>query len=379
MSTLSQSRAYGSDLKQQAWPHFLVIAGSALVLLGYLIMMIGQSSDPTYPSGYWKTMLLMTVVPIVVIVLLTTSLRRGKFALLTQSAAIVIVLYGAGPSLLQFLFLLRADLGQAGWGIASGIFFVLAAVLGLAGVAWMVARMRKHLLAPANRSSFQVDTTTLLALFAVTGLLVMGFSDSTTVQSVVGFDRLAYIDGDYVSFVQAYSFHVSSFYLALAWVLPVTMWLAFALRRGGAVALGGAAGAAAALLGLPLFLGLLQSLFTRESDNIMWWWSPAGGNPISAAIALALLIVVVIWVVSAPGEPPLPGPRPPAGSPVNTLSVVAFALAWFPLTWIVGLVLGHMSYDQVLANPGQRGISLSRWAIAVSYVLCVGSVVYLVN
>ena len=100
-------------------------------------------------------------------------------------------------------------------------------------------------------------------------------------------------------------------------------------------------------------------------------WGPM---PWAGLVAAVMLVIVVWWAVGthAGGNPTRALAK--TQSPVNSLSVVAFVLAWIPLTAIPGVVLGHMAYDQIVdGDTDQRGLGLSRWAIVLGYLSLVGA------
>jgi hypothetical protein len=86
-------------------------------------------------------------------------------------------------------------------------------------------------------------------------------------------------------------------------------------------------------------------------------------------VSLGILLIALWWSYGNFSKADPAKSLATTSSSINSLSVVAFLLAWIPLTAIPANVIGHMAYDQVVdGKEPQRGIGLSRWAIILSYI-----------
>lgn len=248
------------------------------------------------------------------------------------------------------------------FGTLSVILEILGLLLLIASIVWLLVALSPYLLSKAPRTSFGIDTSFLIFAFAIISLFVQS-------------DQWGLLD----------AFGPNAFFslITLSWAVPVLVLLALFVRHGGAIAIGAAVGA---FVG-----GWLFSLV----DTIIFWINYGtdfvqvtdvasfrlDSMPQYAIIPVVLLVVVTIWWAMTRGV----GGNPTlnlstSASPINGTSVVAFCLAWIPLTAIPALILGHMAFDQIAdgADP-QRGIGLARWAIFVSYISIASGIVVALN
>ena len=263
-----------------------------------------------------------------------------------------------------------ADGDSVGVAVSRWVMFI-GMLLLFAYVILAVLRLRPLLLGPAARSSFGIDMTVLLAVFAIAALAV-----SRT--GVPG----AWLDG----LTQATSLDVSVAVnvRAYSWVVPLVVWLALVCRQGGALAVGATAGLVAAFAFVPWAVNALGGAIGDLTPQYAGYgangpmtpyealdWS--GTKPLLAALSAVLLLIALWWSLGLQSSRGLPPAGVVSSSKVNTLSVVAFALSWFPITAIPGIVLGHLAYDQIVGgHDPQRGIGLARWSIVLGYLTLIG-------
>lgn len=251
--------------------------------------------------------------------------------------------------------------------VATGL-IVLSAI-------WVALVLRPVLLAPALRSSFGIDTTLLIGALAIAGLLSWTSPYGVVLDPA---DPLsAFESGDIWVLTRT-----------LVWVLPLVLWLAFASRRGGALALGATAGVFTAVAVIPWgmdriaeLLGGPRSVYafagSSEDFGILSGYrafDPLGTSASLVILSGALLLVTFWWAMSHHASVERARVTAPAGSPVSGLAVLSFVLAWIPLTCLPAIVLGHMAYDQVTTSDiPQRGIGLARWSIVLAYFTLAGT------
>ena len=257
----------------------------------------------------------------------------------------------------------------------GGIAVLAATALIVLSVLWAALALRPVLVAPALRSSFGIDTTLLIGALAIAGMLSWSSAYGVPLDLT---DPLSVLEsGDTWVFTRT-----------LVWVLPVTLWLAFTSRRGGALALGAAAGVFTAVAVIPWAMDRIAELLDGPSSVYAFAGSleefgilsgyraldPLGTSASLVILSGALLLVTLWWSLSHHASVDLAQLTAPAGSPVSGLAVLAFVLAWIPLTCLPAIVLGHMAYDQVTTSDiPQRGIGLARWSIVLAYLTLAGT------
>lgn len=368
----------------------LGLLGASIALLLGQVLHVYYGSVSDGPRDGWVQLLPWAVA----VALFVTALFVGaRLRLGLMAAGVVVLLRLAVPLLVTLLP--GQDNTHAIWttkfpdpewvaSIADGSAFAIragdllmwfAALATLGFTVVTVLGLRDLLLARASTASFSLDMTVLIVVFFLVTVSSFG--------SVV-FGNYFTSLGDLAT--------ASSLWLQvllLIWLIPLTLWLALTSRQGGAIALGSASGLVAAMLVIPVAMNLLVDVvFDGSSGRIVFSSGEIGSDvssyelldrvgilPAAAGIAVVMLIICLWWGLSThTGERPS-RPRATTASPVNSLSVVAFILAWFPFTAIPAVVLGHMAYDHVVDGPtAQRGIGLSRWAIVLGYVSAVAAV-----
>lgn len=262
----------------------------------------------------------------------------------------------------------------------GGIAVVAATVLIVLCVIWLGLVLRPVLAAPALRSSFGIDTTLLILVFAIGGALSWTSSYGANFEPLDPF--AAFESGDLWVLTRT-----------IVWLLPITLWLAFTCRRGGALAVGATAGAFTAVALIPWSMDRLAELLGGPRSGFAFEGSVdpvgvvsgyeafdvLGTSPLVIIPSAVLLLVTLWWALSHHASVERSRVTAPAGSPVSGLAVLAFVLAWIPLTCLPAIVLGHMAYDQVTTSEvPQRGIGLARWSIVLAY-LTLGITAYVVT
>ena len=66
----------------------------------------------------------------------------------------------------------------------------------------------------------------------------------------------------------------------------------------------------------------------------------------------------------------------PSSAKFNTLSIVAFILAFFVA--ILGVILGHVSLNQI-KKTGERGRALAIWALVLGYLGILGYIIIIIT
>lgn len=251
----------------------------------------------------------------------------------------------------------------ATWLMAIGMLLLFAYSIAT------IVILRDLLLGYAARSSFGVDLVVLLTSFTFVGL--------------IPFQVLNQVSGTSVTLAQVLDNDVAQVVRTLSWILPVVIWLALMTRQGGSLAVGATTGLVCALVIVPLVIEVLGLLLgaqgavraasidgVRESGieayTALDW---QGFKPWLAGLALVMLVVALWWSLGLQSLAVRGPVSVRSGASVNWLSVAAFVLAFLPIASIVGLVMGHIAYDQVIdSQPNQRGLGLARWAIVLSYL-----------
>ena len=266
--------------------------------------------------------------------------------------------------------------------VRLGGFAVLAATaLIIFCVIWLGLVLRPALAAPALRSSFGIDSTLLILVFAVGGALSWTSSYGADFNPSEPF--AVFSSGDLWVLTRT-----------IVWVLPLVLWLAFTCRRGGALAVGGTAGAFTAVALIPWAMDRLAEVLGGPRSVLAFEGSidqagvvsgyeafdVLGTSPLVIIPSSALLLVTLWWALSHHASVECARVTAPAGSPVSGLAVSAFVLAWIPLTCLPAIVLGHMAYDQVSTSEvQQRGIGLARWSIVLAYLTLGGTAFFVMN
>jgi hypothetical protein len=234
---------------------------------------------------------------------------------------------------------------------------VLALIALMAATVWVIVAMKALLLGPASRASFGIDTTLLITAFTVLALANPGNEGGL---------------GD------LFGFAFFNQVLALSWVVPSVIVLALFVRQGGALAVGATIGLLAGTVIIPWITERIGDLANDRSDMFFIMQSRP---EYFVSIPLAFLLVVTIWWAlsrNVGGNPDLVTAS--SSSRINSTSIVAFSLAWLPLTSVPAVVLGHMAYDQIVdGDTPQRGLGLARWSIVFAYLSLFGGGFFVFN
>lgn len=331
---------------------------------------------------------------LLVIVLVAALVAGSRLRLALTAFAVAVAVRFAGPALVDSIP--SAGIPNVVWTSKSedgyvwvnaifdgtnevvrngGIAMLVATALIVLSIIWVALGLFSVLVAPALRSSFGIDTTLLIGALAIAGML-----------SWISAYGVVLDPADPLSALESGDIWVLT--RTLVWVLPVVLWLAFTSRRGGALALGAAAGAFTALAILPWTMDRLAELLdgprsvyafagSSEEFEILSGYrafDPLGTTASLVVLSGALLLVTFWWATSHHASVERIRVTAPAGSPVSGLAVLSFVLAWIPLTCLPAIVLGHMAYDQVsTSDVPQRGIGLARWSIVLAYFTLAGT------
>lgn len=263
----------------------------------------------------------------------------------------------------------------------GGVAVLAATALIVLCVIWLGLVLRPVLAAPALRSSFGIDTTLLILVFAIGGALSWTSSYGADFQPLDPFAAFASSDLWVLT-------------RTIVWLLPIVLWLAFTCRRGGAFAVGATAGVFTAVALIPWAMDRLAEVLGGPRSGLAFEGSVdragqvsgyealdvLGTSPLVIIPSAVLLLVTLWWALSHHASVERARVTAPAGSPVSGLAVLAFVLAWIPLTCLPAIVLGHMAYDQVTTSEvPQRGIGLARWSIVLAYLTLGGTVFFVMN
>jgi len=359
----------------------IAIAGSSLVVLVALLLRVVMLQQ--YSGSWWP---LISILPWLVISTTAAWAIRSSSTLKLGLAAFVCVVpaIALGPNL---IFHLSPFSGRSlPWGNSYFTFFLQDLVFGteydpenflgtvsnaleilgllflIASLVWLLVSISPYLLSKAPRTSFGIDTSLLIFAFAIISLFFQsvpwGLSDA------FGPDAFLAL-------------------ITLSWALPMIILLALFVRHGGAMAIGAAVGVLVAGWVFNLFEAIVQRIngdgeSTQITDNAVFKFE---SMPRYGIIPILLLVVVTIWWAmtrGAGGNPSLNVST--SASPINGTSIVAFCLAWIPLTAIPALILGHMAFDQIAdGDHPQRGIGLARWSIFISYISILAGIVVAFN
>lgn len=369
-------------------PIWLLLGAASLVLIGGQYLRLASATvGPNYRAGLALLLPWLVLLIVAVLVALTSGALRlalvaggGAIAMAFAAPFVVDRLQGFGP--VEVVWVARGesplDLVRS---IANGdvIQLMIARWLMLAGMLILLAfavavlwQLRDLLLGPAARAGFGIDTTVLLVAFTIAALATgSGGAERAGLSSITGL-----LDDQWALNVRL-----------LAWLLPLVIWMALNCRQGGALGLGAATGLVVAMLVMPAAIDVIgknlgdgsgsyavavgdSPLELAPYEALDW----TGAKPVLGVIALVLLLVALWWAVGVQSSRTQRPIAADTGSPTNWLAVLAFCLAWIPLTAIPAIVLGHMAFDQVSeSSTSQRGLGLARWAIILGYLTVFGS------
>jgi len=164
--------------------------------------------------------------------------------------------------------------------------------------------------------------------------------------------------------------------LLLSWSVPLTLVLAFTLRSSGQGSIWAVVGLAIAFVIEPVFRVLLLTVLNSFgwADGIDEWILPTalsmsrGASPTLASAWLIIPVTFLCVVVLLWNTQPSPSSRAPiersASAPIDAWAGTAFVLSFVPLVSLPAIVLGHVSYDRIVADgERQRGRVLAAAAI----------------
>jgi len=215
--------------------------------------------------------------------------------------------------------------------IASGFLLLACFVVPLAAAARVPS-------ARLPRSAFRIEVLALIFVLVLVGVM-----------------RVPIIVGEAGAYAQ-----FASTAFVLSWLVPLAITLALLLRNQGMGSLWVAVALALILLVEP-FLKLIVSPSwdrfpqpTLLSDGLV-------------LPALILMVVLVLWNTQSPIREPLRGVPVPLQARLEPWSAVALLLSIFPPTAIPALILGHVSYERIVASDRpMRGRLLAGSAMVIA-------------
>ena len=356
-----------------------LLTASLLILIGQSLHVVAGSVNSGPRDGF------VQLIPwVLTTVLLAVGLGFGKkFRLGLVSTATVILLHLAMPYLLRLqpgldyyshTVWIDTTYPDTEWinGIADKSNTLISVgdwliYLGTFAVIFSVASvffgLKSVILSRPPKASFSIDMMLLVVIFF--GSVVWSINNAFE-----------------IDYLQASNFSLGIW--ELLWLLPLMIWLAFTCRQGGVIAIGSATGLVTTFLVIPFLMNLIVSVFLGGSSattvfadgelssynsdayNVL---NPFGSMTAVSIVSVGILLIALWWSYGNFSKADPAKSLATTSSSINSLSVVAFLLAWIPLTAIPANVIGHMAYDQVVdGKEPQRGIGLSRWAIILSYI-----------
>ena len=290
----------------------------------------------------------------------------------------------AGPQLLTVLVRWTAVVGGSAASVESLSAVVLHAGLAMQGAASLmlivavvvpVARISVLDGADVPRSPFRVEVLALIGVLVLTALVTAGPLSDGWRSSVASWSQAP----EWVGWLAGLG-------PLLAWLIPLALVLALSLRSSGAASLWVAGTLLIGVLIEPVTRSLMSSLVGGSSSVALGQAAFAAPNgpvlsrglavaPSSIAIvmpAVLIALVVLLWN-TRPAAPPHPSGGPSPSAPLDTGAAVAFLLSFLsliPLIAIPAIVLGHTSYEGIVARGEvQRGRLMAAAAIVIAIFL----------
>lgn len=215
--------------------------------------------------------------------------------------------------------------------IVSGFLLLVCFIVPLAAAARVPS-------ARLPRSAFRIEVLALIFVMA----LVAGM-------------RVPVILGEAGAYPQ-----FASTAFVLSWLLPLVIGLALLLRNQGMASLWVAAGLAVILAVEPLVTVIVSPDWQRFPQPTL-----IGDGLVLPA--LILVIVLVLWNTQNPIREPLRGVPVPVQARLEPWSAVALLLSIFPPTAVPALILGHVSYERIVASDRpMRGRLLAGSAMVIA-------------
>ncbi len=358
-----------SRVRSGRWVGTVAIVAAGLGMAGMLLASVGRFGLVNLRTTWLEIMPWIAVMAFAICVRVLPGRKSAasSFGLAVFSATFV------GPLLVATLLSLRwsgesVDLGipfiafgdftsnQSGTYTTVGLLLALIAGLLLVVVIWVVvARAVSLHVGEIPKSPFRVEVLSLILVLIVVALVL-----SSTTDIGVG-DVIGDLPGPV---------------LLLAWIVPLTLVLAFTLRSSGQGSVWAIAGLAVAFVIEPMVRALLLAVFNSFdwAEGIDGWIQPTamamsrGTSPTLASAWLIIPVTVLCILVLLWNAQPSPNFRSPiersAAAPIDAWAGTAFVLSFVPLISLPAIVLGHVSYERIVADgERQRGRVLAAAAI----------------
>lgn len=225
------------------------------------------------------------------------------------------------------------------------------------------------------RSPFRVEVLALIAVLVLTALATVGsLTDEWAYLAYAWTEAPGWIDS------------LGGLGALLAWLVPLALVLALSLRSSGSASLWVVGALLVGVLLEPLLRALISAVVGGSAGDTLGLASFAAPDgpvlsrglavaPSSVAIVLPsvlIALVVLLWN-TRPAAPRHPSGGPPPSAPLDTWAAVAFLLSFLsviPLIAIPAIILGHTSYEGIVARGEvQRGRLMAAAAIVVAILL----------
>lgn len=369
--TISTSGSdHSPQMRRVRWIGVVAIVAAGLGIVGILLSSVGRFGVFNLRATWLDTL------PWVVVLVLAICVHRlqGRSSSASALGLAAFAATFAGPALVAALVGLRWTGEPVDLGIPRVVFddatvdhsvtitrlgllfIILATVLLFISIWVAVSRLASIRGVDIPKSPYRVEVLALILVVILVALLV---PVSTSI-GVVG--------------VLPYS---SEQVLLLSWVVPLVLVLAFALRSPGQGSIWVISGLAIAFVFEPIIRVLALVILSRlewADGGIEEWLQPIalgggrGSAPMLATpwllIPIAVLcIVVLLWNSQLSPVAQRTVDRSPSAQ-IDPWAGTAFVLSYVPLISFPAIILGHVSYERIVADgERERGRVLAAAAI----------------
>jgi hypothetical protein len=325
--------------RSSRWVGVLAMVAAGMGIVGSLV-----KSFEFFGATELRVTWLDTLPWIIVLILgVCVHFLRGRgstasaYGLVTFSAVI------AGPTLLVSL----AELRQVKFEslLTVGLLLsIVAAVLLIIGIWTVVAKAASIGVIDIPKSPFRVEVLAIILVFVLVALLVP--------------------ESSFMGFTQIFGEYAQWAYL-LSWVVPLALVLTFTLRSPGLGSVWVIAALAIAFVIEPLVRTVVLLIFSALDwvNELGKWLQPTGlaagreSIPLFASAWLVIPVIVLCLVVLLWNANPSPVTahvveRSPSAQ-IDPWAGTAFILSYVPLISFPAIVLGHISYERIVAD-GER-------------------------
>lgn len=341
---------HGAWTRSTRWVGVLAMVAAGMGIVGSLV-----KSFEFFGATELRVTWLDTLPWIIVLILgICVHFLRGRGSLASAYGLVTFSAVIAGPTLLVSL----AELRQVKFEslLTVGLLLsIIAAVLLIIGIWTVVAKAASIGVIDIPKSPFRVEVLAIILVFVLVAFL-------EPESSFVGY---AQFFGDYAQWA----------YL-LSWVVPLALVLTFTLRSPGLGSVWVIAALAIAFIIEPLLRTVVLDIFSSLDwmNELGEWLQPtelAAGRasiPLFASVWLlipvvALCLVVLLWNANPSPVTAHVVERSPSAQ-IDPWAGTAFILSYVPLISIPAIVLGHISYERIVADSERhRGRVLAAAAI----------------